>query len=282
MSLYIASLNSGSNGNCYYIGNKEEAVLIDAGISCREIEKRMKLIGLKMEIVKAIFVSHEHTDHISGIGTLSKKYKLPVYITEGTIRQSGLLIDSNLICSFLAGVEINIGGLSVVPFKKHHDAGDPHSFIVKGNGVTIGVFTDIGKVCDQLILHFKCCHAAFLESNYDMEMLESGNYPYYLKRRISGGMGHLSNDEALELFTTHRHVHLSHLLLSHLSKNNNSPELAMERFLPFAGETEVVVAPRFKASNVYEISAPNTINNIENLVKKNDLHMNIGLQMKMF
>ena len=271
MSLFIASLNSGSNGNCYYIGNRHEAVLVDAGISCREIEKRMKRLGLKMDMVKAIFVSHEHTDHISGLPTLTKKYNLPVYITPGTLRDRGIKISQTLINGFSAGEEIQIGNLSVIAFTKYHDAGDPHSFIVKGNGVTIGVFTDIGRVCEQLIHHFKQCHAAFLEANYDVEMLESGNYPFYLKKRISGGMGHLSNDDALNLFITHRPAYMSHLLLSHLSKNNNSPKLALELFQQHAEATVVAVAPRNEATRVYEIRA-----------NKISTPKVIGLQMEMF
>ena len=147
MSLYIASLNSGSNGNCYYIGNDHEAILIDAGISCMETERRLKRLGLLMKKVKAVFVSHEHTDHISGIPVLSKKYRLPVYITAGTLQYSGLKIDKHLIHSFRAYEPVNIGALSVMPFPKFHDANDPHSFIITGNTVKVGVFTDIGMAC---------------------------------------------------------------------------------------------------------------------------------------
>src|SRR5919197_284426 len=118
MCLYIASLNSGSNGNCYYIGNDNEAVLIDAGISCRETERRMKRLGLHIKNVKAIFVSHEHSDHISGIPVLSKKHQLPVYITEGTLQYSGLTIEQHLVNSFCAYVPLNIGKLSITAFSK--------------------------------------------------------------------------------------------------------------------------------------------------------------------
>src|SRR5215831_6196152 len=133
MCLYIASLNSGSNGNCYYIGNDNEAVLIDAGISCRETEKRMKRLGLPMNRVKAIFVSHEHIDHISGLPVLSKKFQLPVYITSNTLQFSGLALEQHLINSFCAYQMVKIGELSVMAFPKFHDACDPHSFIVSFN-----------------------------------------------------------------------------------------------------------------------------------------------------
>src|SRR5664279_1280858 len=230
MSLYVASLNSGSNGNCYYIGNETEAVLIDAGISCNEIEKRMKRLGLNMKKVKAIFVSHEHTDHINGLRVLAKKYQLPVYITKATLRHARLKLEKHLVNSFTGCESISIGNLSITPFPKFHDAVDPYSFMVSGNKIKIGVFTDIGVPCKNVITYFQQCHAAFLEANYDETMLERGGYPYLLKRRIRGGNGHLSNKQALELFIAHKPPHMSHLFLSHLSKNNNSPELVQQLF----------------------------------------------------
>src|SRR5687767_3038582 len=130
MSLFFTSLNSGSNGNCYYVGSSNEAVLVDAGISCRETEKRMQSLGLDMSSVKAIFISHEHSDHINGLRILSKKYQLPVYITNHTLRQSNVPIDQHLVRSFSADQPLTIGNLSVTAFKKHHDACDPHSFVV--------------------------------------------------------------------------------------------------------------------------------------------------------
>lgn len=255
MSLFITSLNSGSNGNCYYIGNNDEAVLVDAGISCRETDKRMLRLGLSMEKVKAVFISHEHSDHIRGIETLAKKYRIPVYITENTLISGRLKIDPLLVNSFSADETITIGGLSIVAFRKYHDAADPYSFTISGNGVNIGVYTDIGAPCEHLIRNFKQCHAAFLEANYDEQMLDNGNYPYYLKQRIRGGHGHLSNNQALEVFREHRSEALSLVLLSHLSKNNNSPELAQELFNKHAGNTTVVVASRYEESPVFEVVA---------------------------
>src|SRR5205814_3123583 len=128
MSLQIASLNSGSNANCYYIGNKNEAVLIDAGLSCRETDKRIKRLGLDISLVKAIFISHEHADHIAGLRVLSKKYKLPVYITQNTLRNCDLEIEKSLTFSFIHAQPVSIGALSIIPFIKSHDANDPHSF----------------------------------------------------------------------------------------------------------------------------------------------------------
>ncbi|WP_347159478.1 MBL fold metallo-hydrolase [Pontibacter chitinilyticus] len=255
MALSITSLNSGSNGNCYYIGNEREAVLVDAGISCRETEKRMHRLGLSMHNVKAIFVSHEHSDHIRGIPVLARKYNLPVFITPDTLQRSGFGVPQFRTATFTAHEPVAVGNLSVTAFPKLHDAADPHSFIITCKAVQVGVFTDIGAPCEQLIRYFKQCHAAFLEANYDDELLDQGYYPYHLKRRIRGGKGHLSNKQALALFTTYKPAYMSHVLLSHLSKDNNHPVLARDLFVPHAGSTEVVVASRFEETPVYTISA---------------------------
>lgn len=255
MSLFICSLNSGSNGNCYYVGNETEAILVDAGISCAEIEKRMKRLGLNMQKLKAVFISHEHTDHISGVRVLSKKYNLPVYITHTTHRFGGLRLEKDLVNSFEAHQVIDIGDLSITAFPKFHDAADPYSFVVSSNKINVGVFTDIGTPCENLVHHFKQCHAAFLEANYDDTMLENGRYPHFLKNRIRGNKGHLSNQQALELFTTHRPSFMSHLFLSHISKNNNCPKLVEKLFTEKANGVTMIVASRYEETAVYHIQA---------------------------
>ena len=254
MSLYITSLNSGSNGNCYYVGNEHDAVLVDAGISCKEIEKRMGNLGLPMSRVKALFISHEHTDHIRGASVLSRKYKMPVYITPSTLRNGGMHIEKSLQQTFTANEAICVGSLSVIPFAKHHDAADPYSFRVAYNGISIGVITDIGNVCERVVHHFRQCHACFLEANYDEKMLEEGGYPIFLKNRIRGGHGHISNAQALELFLKHRPQFMSHLLLSHLSKHNNCPKLVEDLFRKHAGTTNIIVASRYNETEVFTIS----------------------------
>ena len=253
MSLYISSLNSGSNGNCYYIGNNDEAILVDAGISCRETEKRMDRLGLSIRKVKAIFITHEHSDHISGVTKLSKRHQLPVYITQPTLENGALRIEEHLVRSFKAYEPISIGNLTITGFPKFHDACDPHSFIVAGNSVKIGVFTDIGLACEHVTNHFEQCNAAFLEANYDEEMLDTGRYPYFLKDRIRGGKGHLSNTQALQIFLRHKPAFMSHLFLSHLSHDNNRPELVKNLFTKKAGKTEIIIASRYEATRVYHI-----------------------------
>lgn len=254
MALYITSLNSGSNGNCYYIGNENEAILIDAGISCREIEKRMKRLRLTMQKVKAVFISHEHSDHVKGITALVRKYQIPAYITSPTLFYSGCNIDNRLAVPFVADEPIVIGDLTTIAFSKLHDASDPYSFVVMYDGVKVGIFTDIGAPCQQLIKHFKECHAAFLEANYDCEMLEKGNYPYFLKKRIRGGKGHLSNQQALELFRKYKPAFMSHLFLSHISENNNCPHIVKQLFEEYSNGVKIIVASRFEETALYSIS----------------------------
>ena len=253
MALEVCSLNSGSNGNCYYIGNNNEAILVDAGLSCRETEKRMSAVGLNIKKVVGIFISHEHTDHIKGLEKLSSRHNIPVYLTSKTFESSRLQIGSHLVRTFQPGSAAAVGTFSITAFKKFHDAVDPHSFLVSCHNVTVGVFTDIGRCCTEVEKHFSQCHAAFLESNYDDGMLANGPYPYHLKKRISGGHGHLSNIEALNLFNRHRSPFLSHLFLSHLSRENNCPEKAMQTFLPFAKQTRVVIASRHQPTEVFTI-----------------------------
>jgi phosphoribosyl 1,2-cyclic phosphodiesterase len=255
MSLYTASLNSGSNGNCYYIGNADDAVLIDAGISCRETEKRMERLGLDIKAVSAIFISHEHSDHIRGVEVLSKKHRIPVYINTPTLLAGRLSIDPKLVRSFLPHQTVSIGGLSIVPFPKSHDAAEPLSYLVRNGTVCIGVMTDIGHACDNVIRYFKECHAVYLEANYDVTMLETGAYPIHLKRRISSPKGHLSNDQAVELFATHAPSHLRYVFLSHLSKENNDPQTAADAFREYSTNTRFVVASRFEETPLFCIQA---------------------------
>lgn len=244
MALSFTSINSGSNGNCYYLESGGDAVLIDAGISCREIERRMARLNLSLSNVRALFISHEHSDHIRGVEVLSRKYRLPVYITKPTLRSSRMQLDVELVREFSAHTPCQIGKLMVVPFPKFHDASDPYSFIIEAGNVRAGVFTDIGAVCNNLIRYFKLCHAVFLEANYDEEMLNNGPYPYHLKKRIKGGRGHLSNTQALQLFTAHKPDFMQHVLLSHLSKENNCPVLVKDLFDAHSGNTTVTVASR--------------------------------------
>lgn len=254
MSLYTASINSGSNGNCYYISNGQDAVLIDAGISCRETEIRMKKMGLNIAKVRAIFITHEHTDHIKGAQLLSSRYKIPAYLNHKTHYASHLKFKPELYRRIEHGEVIDVNGIKVTGFSKLHDAIDPFSYVVSYAGITVGVFTDIGAVCDNLKRYMSQCHAAYLESNYDAEMLDKGRYHIRLKDRIRGGLGHLSNKEALDLFLAYKPEYMTHLFLSHLSRDNNNPELALQLFKQHAGNVKVHVAPRYEGSELFHIT----------------------------
>jgi len=252
MSVYVASLNSGSNGNCYYIGTAHDAVLIDAGISCKEILKRMRNLNLSIDKVRAVFISHEHIDHIKGVEVLSKRYEIPVYITPATLTNSRTRPPDYLVRNFTAHEVVQLNEINILPFPKLHDAADPHSFVVTINGINVGVFTDIGAPCSHVTEYFRRCHAAFLEANYDDDMLANGKYPYHLRKRISSDVGHMSNAQALELFLNHRSPDLSHVWLSHLSKDNNSHEVAMEAFRPYAGSVQVSIASRYCETEIFQ------------------------------
>ena len=229
--------------------------MVDVGICCREVEKRMKRLGLHMQNVKAIFISHEHSDHIKGLAVLCKKYSFPVYITSATFLNCGITVDQNLLYSFKPHEPVVIGDLKVTAFPKFHDACDPYSFVVECNNIRAGVFTDIGTPCANVVNYFKQCHAAFLEANYDEQMLEQGNYPYHLKKRIAGDNGHLGNRQALELFTRNKPEFMSHLLLSHLSENNNCPKVVQKLFDKNSGGVKITVASRSSETELFSITA---------------------------
>jgi phosphoribosyl 1,2-cyclic phosphodiesterase len=176
-----------------------------------------------------------------------------VYVTPDTKREGRLDLKEKLALSFKAYESVLIGDLSIMPFPKLHDATDPHSFVVANGAVKVGVFTDIGVPCEHVIRNFKQCHAVFLESNYDEEMLEMGRYPIQLKNRIRDGKGHLSNRQALDLFLQHKPSFMSHLLLSHLSAENNSHRIVRELFRERSGDTKIIIASRSKETQVYHI-----------------------------
>lgn len=258
MGLYYASLNSGSNGNCYYAGTDNAAVLIDVGIHCKEIEKRLHHLQLSIEKIKGIFITHEHTDHIRGLVSFSSKYQIPVYLSPGTFNHAAFELRRITYNCFTDESPIQLEDLTIKPFKKIHDAANPYSFLVHHDEMTLGVITDIGIACDNVVHHFGQCHAAILESNYDMEMLKNGRYPYHLKQRITGGKGHISNHEAVQLFTRHGNKNLSHLILGHLSAENNNPQLVKDLFASNNSRgIRIDVASRYHASELYCLKKEN-------------------------
>ncbi|MFA9389130.1 MAG: MBL fold metallo-hydrolase [Prolixibacteraceae bacterium] len=250
----ICAIASGSNGNCYYIGNEREAILVDAGISCKQLLERMAVRELDPTKLKAIFITHEHVDHIRGTRVLSKKLNIPAFFTYGTwnnAHKSSKPLHYRFVHIDQA---LQLGEITIHPFAKNHDASEPVSFRIEIDQVNVGVMTDIGSVCENVIHHLKMCQAVFLESNYDEKMLMEGPYPWPLKKRVASAMGHLSNLQALELVTEHAGENLKLVLLSHLSGENNTPEIAYETFRPLHDKYEIINTSRHEASEVKLIS----------------------------
>ncbi len=247
----LCALASGSNGNCYYIGNHRDAVLVDAGITAKLILARMKKQNLEASKIKAIFITHEHSDHAMGARVLSKKLHIPVFLTSRTF--VGMYPNQKPLGPrfFEAGQEIEVGSFRIHTFLKNHDAAEPCSFRIEHDGMHVGVFTDIGSACDNVRKHLEKCHALFLESNYDDTMLREGSYPWPLKQRILSDHGHLSNDQAFELLKNHSGSHLEVVFLSHLSAENNTPEKAISRFEELKEKYKIRLTSRHAPTDVF-------------------------------
>jgi phosphoribosyl 1,2-cyclic phosphodiesterase len=248
--IQICALASGSNGNCYYVGNERHAVLIDAGISRKQVLLRMKQRNLDPEKIMAIFISHEHSDHACGVRVLSQKLSVPVFMTAITHKNSRPHNRPDSYRPFLPGDVVEVASLKIHTFSKWHDAVEPCSFVVECEGAKVGVMTDIGEPCNNVIQQVAQCDAIFIESNYDEKMLWEGAYPPHLKVRVAGKRGHLSNVQAASLIANHASERLKHVCLSHLSADNNHPQLAMDTFSHLHHRHSVVLTSRFEATKV--------------------------------
>lgn len=258
----ICPLASGSNGNCYYIGNQHDAVLVDAGISTRQLMLRFKSAGLDPAKVKAIFITHEHSDHTRGMEVLSKKLGVNVYMTSRTYYALPPAFRPHYVKFFTPGEAVPVGSFLVHTLLKNHDAVEPCSFRIEHNGRNVGVFTDIGEACSNVTDAVKQCHALFLETNYDEDMLRNGSYPWYLKNRVASSKGHLSNLQAFQLVQDHAHPGLECIFLSHISKENNTPEQATSLFTGIDPAIRVKLTSRYAAGEVYHMSVENSVSKI--------------------
>jgi phosphoribosyl 1,2-cyclic phosphodiesterase len=227
--LSVCVLASGSRGNATYVSDGRHAILVDAGLSGVEIQRRMAVKGLTPESLDAILVSHEHTDHIQGVGVLSRRFGLPVYINDATRQASGGALGKlSGIYPFTCGQPFTIGGMIIHPFSISHDAEDPAAFTIACHQAKVGVATDLGIVTSVVKTHLKTCDVLILEANHDPRMLIDGPYPWPLKQRIRGRSGHLSNDDAAHLLETILHDRLAYVILAHLSEENNTPQKARQ------------------------------------------------------
>lgn len=249
----ICPLASGSNGNCYYIGNNEEALLIDAGLSYKQILRRLEAKSLDPQKIRALFITHEHGDHIRGARVTSKKLDIPVYMTRGTFNSSYRTWQPLSFQAVENNRPVQVGQFTVYPVLKNHDASEPTSFRIEHGGYSIGVFTDIGSPCENVKSHLVKCHALFLETNYDLKLLREGPYPYHLKVRIDSDFGHLSNVQAFELLKDHAHPGLQCVFLSHLSAENNRPELAIREFQSLEDKYTIKLTDRYAAGDIYRL-----------------------------
>jgi phosphoribosyl 1,2-cyclic phosphodiesterase len=230
MMIEVCSLSSGSNGNAFFIKTGADGFLVDAGISCKQICLRLQQVHSHISEIKGIFITHEHSDHIRGLRVLLNKYPVPVYITEKTYNNTGLVIDEKYLNFIGSNDRVGINGTEIQALPKSHDAVDPALFIFYYRGKKISIVTDAGCACDNVIEAVRGANILFLESNYDENMLEEGFYPPFLKRRIAGNSGHLSNSHAASLILEHGSPQLEHIFLSHLSENNNTPDIALNTF----------------------------------------------------
>ena len=229
----MCSIASGSSGNCIYIGSDNHHILIDAGISGKRVEAGLRELDLSGKDMDGILLTHEHSDHIKGLGVLARKYGLPIYATPGTVQAVKAMnnlgkIDDSLFVEIHADQDFQIGDLSISPFHISHDAAEPVAYRVACGNKKMAVATDLGVYTDYTIDHLKGLDVLLLEANHDIHMLQVGAYPYYLKQRISGDLGHLSNESAGKLLCQVLHDDLKAIMLGHLSKENNYAELAYE------------------------------------------------------
>ena len=227
------SIASGSSGNCIYVGTDRHSVLIDAGISCRRITEALHEIGRSVQDLTAILVTHEHSDHISGLGVLSRKAQVPVYATAGTIRQIMRYaplgkVDEDLFHPIDADQPFQVGDMEVEAFHISHDAAQPVAYRVDAGGKSAAVATDMGCFNRYTLNHLRNLDVLLVEANHDENMLQAGPYPYPLKRRILGEKGHLSNLSCAMLLSQVLNDHMKAAYLGHLSKTNNYAELAYE------------------------------------------------------
>jgi len=241
MSLKFLSIASGSSGNCYYLGADDYGILFDAGVSSRTIKKALKDNNIELDRIMAVFVTHDHTDHIKFIGTLGEKYGIPVYTTEGVHKgiDASPMVEHKLTVSrriLEKEVPVMIKDFKITAFDVPHDSSDCVGYLVAYKDQHWVLATDVGQITEKVGSYVKTANHLVIEANYDREMLDNGKYPEFLKERIKGEKGHLSNKETADFLSANFDLHLKNIWLCHLSKDNNHPELAFKTLEMSLGE----------------------------------------------
>lgn len=230
----VSMLASGSHGNCAIVASASTKILVDAGISFREIFKRMKSVGDDPHSLSAIVITHEHCDHICGLATLAKKLRIPVFMTGATQQawaramrdENGVRPQLEKFERFESGHSFQVGDIAVKPFTIPHDAVDPVGFTFRAEGIKVGIATDLGYLPVSVRDHLRGCDVLVMESNHDLEMLRVGPYPWSVKQRVMSRVGHLSNVALADFFTNDYDNSATFVVLAHLSEQNNHPEIA--------------------------------------------------------
>lgn len=264
----LASIASGSSGNCIYVGSDTTHILVDVGISGKKTKEGLEKLGVKAEELDGIFITHEHADHISGLGVMARKYGIPIYGTRGTlqaVRSADFIgaVDEGLFQEIEEDTKITVKDLVLNPMRTSHDAAQPVAYRISHGKKKIGIITDLGCYNDYTVECLRGMNALLLEANHDVNMLQVGPYPYYLKKRILGDRGHLSNELSGQLLSRLLNDDMQAIVLGHLSKENNLPELAYETVRVEitmadnqykAGDFPIQIANRSEVSEIIEIA----------------------------
>ena len=227
MGLNFSLLGSGSSGNVTLVSDGDTHILIDIGLSGRETARRLRDFGLEPNQISAILVSHEHGDHCRGVGPFSKDLDIPVFMTDSTFIASGMILDARKHRRISSGESFDVYGFLITCFSVPHDSADPLGFVIEKDGTKIGIVLDLGFLSNLVLERLKGCDGIILESNHDIQMLKVGPYPWALKQRVMSRRGHLSNDSVAQFLGNDFDGQASHVVLAHLSKKNNLPELAL-------------------------------------------------------
>jgi len=251
MKLYFCSLSSGSSGNCYYLGNEFHGILIDAGISATAIRKFLKNKDISMQTIMGVLITHNHSDHIKGLEVLTRKNYLPAFTTRNvwkSILSPQIPISTDCIREIPLQRTFHLAGFDIEAFPVSHDAPETIGFHISAGDKKITIVTDLGHICETASRYIKAANFLVIESNYDEQMLKNGSYPHFLKARIRSDHGHLGNHQTADFLAENFTENLQSIFLAHLSKNNNTPELALETFYRRFSEKGIKLSENQKVS----------------------------------